>query len=44
MGRTAPGDRIEWADILMKVKKMWLNFTKGTGEGITWKSGRGSEW
>jgi len=29
------------ADTLMKVKKLRLNFTKGTGEMTTWKAGEG---
>jgi len=39
--RTAPGDTIQGDDTLMKVKKLRLNFTKGTEITITWNAGRG---
>jgi len=40
---TTQGDTIEGGDTLMKVKN-GLNFTKDTGERITWKAGRGWAW
>ena len=39
-GRTTPGDTIYWSDTLMKVYFFAAEFTKNSGETISWKAER----